>query len=139
MYSITFYDACAPEDEALLSAKLYQFNAKATGADDGRVLAAVVRDDANAVIAGAVGWTWGSSAALDVLWVREDHRGKGIGRSLLSGAEAEARRRGARTLAVNTYSFQAPGLYCAAGYEIVGEIHDSPFAPHRQLFLRKQL
>jgi GNAT superfamily N-acetyltransferase len=134
-----FVDDCDPADEAFIHSSLYRFNAEATGVDDGRTFASVVRDDDGAIVAGVLGATWGGRCEVDVLWVRSDRRGNGLGRALLHGAEAEARRRGATAIVLDTYTFQAPDFYRAEGYVVIAEVDDSPFPPHRKLFFRKVL
>ena len=53
-------------------------------------------------------------------------RGRGLGRALLAAAEDEARRRGCRTIVLETHSFQAPSFYSKLGYTKVGEAVDTP-------------
>ncbi len=132
-------DASSLQDEAFLKSQLHVFNVEATGVGDGRDLVGFVREADGRIIGGISGWTWGGACSIDTLWVRADRRGEGIGRSLLRAAEAEARRRGAENVSLDTYSFQAPDFYYAEGYAIVAERAGSPFSGHRQLFLRKEL
>jgi hypothetical protein len=60
-----------------LNNRIDEFNFRATGIDDGRLLQAELRDDEGALVAGLTGWTWGGCGYIDVLWVREDRRGRG--------------------------------------------------------------
>lgn len=72
------------EDDALadeLRERIYEFNADATGIDDGRLMFASIRDERDALIAGAAGWTWAGCGYLNQLWVRTDYRGRGLGTS----------------------------------------------------------
>ena len=68
------------EEVAALDERLYQYNVSAPGHDDGRGLAIFVRDDAGAVVAGLHGWTWGGTAFIRTLWVRDDRRRHGLAR-----------------------------------------------------------
>src|SRR6266540_6810083 len=79
-----------------------------------------------ALIAGLTGWTWGGCGYIDVLWVREDRRGRGLGRRLLDAAETEAHERGCTHIVTPSHSFQAPKMYRARGYVEYGRIDDYP-------------
>src|SRR4030095_7558688 len=82
------------EDMALLDERIYEFNAAASGVDDGRLLAIFIRDDHGAITAGMHGWTWGGTGFVQAIWVDEKLRGRGLGARLLAAAEAEAGHRG---------------------------------------------
>jgi len=101
-----------PEPDERLAAELNErineFNARATGIGDGRLLQAELRDEGGALVAGLTGWTWGGCGYIDVLWVRENHRGRGLGRLLLDAAETEAHKRGCTQIVTSSHSFQAP-------------------------------
>src|ERR1700759_5612464 len=87
------------------------FNFDATGHRDGRELTIAVRDGDGALRAGLYGWTWGGCGYVDLLWVRGEHRGQGLGLRLLGAAEEEIRRRGCDRVALSTHTFQAPAFY----------------------------
>ena len=107
------YEALA----AFLTDRIYEFNAKATGYFDGRLLAGCIRSEAGEIIAGFNGHTWGGCCELANLWVHERYRGQGLGARLLRAAEAEAVSRGCVQAVLATHSFQAPGFYERMGYE----------------------
>ncbi len=131
-------DKPSPEDIAFLNDRLYEYNATASGVDDGRWLAIFVRDPAGEIQAGVHGWTWGSTCFVQTLWVREDLRHCGLGTRLLAAAEQEARRRGCREVQLDTHSYQAPDFYRRLGYEVIGELPGWP-AGFTRVFLRKEL
>jgi ribosomal protein S18 acetylase RimI-like enzyme len=54
---------------------------------------------------------------IDVLWVEESARGRGLGSQLLSLAEAQAMELGARNAKLETFEWQARGFYLKHGYE----------------------
>jgi len=87
---------------------------------------------------GLYGWTWGGCGYIDLLWVREDQRGTGLGSKLLTAAEQEIRGRGCDQVALSTHSFQAPGFYARFGYRECGR---NPAYPrgHDQIQLVKHL
>ena len=76
----------------------------------------------------SVGRSWGSFCELQQLWVEPSHRRKGIGAQLLGAFEAHARSRGCSSFYLETFNFQAPGLYKALGYEVA---YEHKMYPHR--------
>ncbi len=103
-----------------LNEEINAFNVTATGLADGALLAIAVREDGGALRAGLFGWTWGGCGYIEVLWVRADQRGCGVGRQLLAEAEREIWRRGCDQVALSTHSFQSPGFYARFGYQQCG-------------------
>jgi ribosomal protein S18 acetylase RimI-like enzyme len=73
-----------------------------------------------------------------VLWVREDSRGRGYGRTLIEAAEREGRARVCRQATLETHSFQAPEFYRKLGWEVFGVLDGYP-ACHRKYYLKKSL
>jgi len=126
------------EDVALLDARLYEFNAAASGVDDGRSLAIFVREADGTIAAGLHGWTWGGTGFVQAIWVRENLRGHGLGSRLLVAAETEAVRRGCHQMHLDTHSYQAPAFYRRLGYDVIGELPGWPGNDTR-IFLRKTL
>ena len=122
---------------ALLAERIHAFNEETTGIRDGRLLDARVLDDRGEVLGAAVGWTFGGCGYVDVLWVRADGRGRGIGTALMDAVEAEARARGCTQMALSTHTFQAPAFYAARGYVEVGRTPDYPRG-HAQVHLLKR-
>jgi GNAT superfamily N-acetyltransferase len=59
---------------------------------------------------------------IEVLWVRDNVRGNGVGSQLLLEAERSARGLGARNAALETFEWQAPGFYARHGYEEVARM-----------------
>ena len=112
--------------EAFLVERIYEFNARATGYFDGRLLGGLLRNEAGEVIAAFNGHTWGACCVVAHLWVHELQRGRGLGRSLMQVIEAEALRRGCEQVVLSTYSFQAPGFYERLGYEKQAVIQGQP-------------
>lgn len=75
---------------------------------------------------------------IDLLWVRPERRGDGIGSKLLRLAEAEARARGCTGVWLNTFDFQARAFYERHGYSAFGEL--GGFANgHSRIFMNKVL
>jgi Acetyltransferases len=86
----------------------------------------VACDENGVIVGGASGSTYLSSLEIEVLWVNEAYRRKGIASELLKEIESEAREVGCSLAHVTTYSFQAPLFYQKQGYIICGEIDGFP-------------
>lgn len=124
------------ELEAFLVDRIYEFNSKATGYFDGRLLGASIRNETGQIIAGFSGHTWGGCCEISHLWVSERHRGQGLGRTLLHAAETEALRRGCLQVVLTTHSFQAPKFYMRLGYERKYAIEGRPKGHSNIVFVK---
>ena len=74
------------------------------------------------MIAGVSGW---DTLHVDMLWVTDELRGRGVGSHLLSEIEREAKSKGAylaRLDAINT----AAGFFINRGYEVITAYEDEP-------------
>jgi N-acetylglutamate synthase-like GNAT family acetyltransferase len=118
--------------------RLYGYNSRITGHDDGAGLAFVIRDAAERIVAVAAGYSWAGMAEIRQMWVDEEHRGHGHARALLAAFIAEARRRGVTRIWVSTFDFQAPGLYEKLGFRRVAELEGWPEG-HVHLVMCRQL
>ncbi len=90
------------------------------------------------IVGGVIGETYWNWLYINLLWVKDELRGRGYGRRLLKMAEAEAQQRGATNVYLDTFSFQAPDFYKQHGYRVFGELRDFP-PGHQRYFLTKQL
>ena len=115
---------------------LYQFNQGIVG-DDGHLPFNIVEyDESGTVIGGILGGTYWGWMYIDILWVHEGHRKKGIGSRLLHEAEKEALRRGCHHVHLDTMSWQAPEFYKKQGYEIIGILPDIPNGNQKYLLTK---
>ncbi len=104
-------------DVQVLWKGLHDHNTQHSGSDEAQYLAIFLRDEQGVVCGGVSGWSAVGWLKIDVLWVREDLRGRGFGKQLLAAAEAEGIRRGCQYVTLDSFSFQAPELYKKNGYE----------------------
>ena len=115
---------------------LMQWNNDRVGADGHTPLNLVEYDADGSVIAGILGGTYWGWMYVDILWVRADHRNRGIGSNLLAEAEREAVRRGCHHVHLDTMSWQAPEFYQKHGYEIIGVLPDIPEGNQKYLLMK---
>ena len=120
-----------------LSDELDAYNVAAGGAGEQREFK--VEEDDGTHVAGLSGWTWGTSAGIAMVWVREDERASGLGRHLLDAAERVARERGCERINVSSFTLQAPGFYAKHGYVETGRTEALPVADQADVHFVKHL
>jgi len=125
-YNLVVEDSPAPADLALLEERVATAAVAAAGVGDDEEFGIFLRDGEGTILAGVSGMVWGGCCELHAMWVDESLRGRGLARSLMSGAEAEARRRGCALVEFLAYDVLARGLYERLGYETVGVIDGYP-------------
>jgi len=125
------------EIEDQLIEEVRRFNDVVLGAERSRSLAALARDGNGDLAGGVAGRTLYGWFLIQVVWVREDLRGSGLGASLMQAAETEAVRRGCTGAQVDTVTFQAPGFYRKLGYREIGTIEDFPPGYRRHYFEKR--
>ncbi len=138
LYTMTIQDCSAPEDVQFVNQGLCDYNRGHVGDDNHLLLNIFWRDPENRIVAGLLGGTFWGWLHVDVLWVDEELRGRGLGRALLEAAEREAVARGCRYSHLETHSFQSLGFYEKQGYVTYGELPDFP-AGHVKYFMKKAL
>jgi len=115
-----------------------EYNTQQAGEDQGKNLCFVLQNPDGEIVGGVIGATYWDWLYVNLMWLREDLRGQGFGKELLSLAEEEALQRGAMDAYLDTFSFQAPGFYQKQGYEVFGQLDDFPTG-HQRFFLKKKL
>ena len=86
--------------------------------------------------AGLTGKLVGNWLLIDLLWVEDSLRGKGVGSSLLQAAEDAARDYGAKRVFLNTFRFQAPDFYLKHGYHEVFRLDEFPYTGTKYYFTK---
>jgi GNAT superfamily N-acetyltransferase len=117
---------------------LLAFNETKTGDDRYRPLAIALSDETGQVAGGLWAKFYYDWLFVELLFVPEKLRGRGLGASLLLQAEEWARNHSRNGIWLDTFSFQAPGFYEKQGYTLFGAIDDYP-SRHRRMFFRKLL
>jgi GNAT superfamily N-acetyltransferase len=122
----------------IIGQAINDYNRQQAGEDNAQRLCFVLEGPDHVIVGGVIGivyWDW---LCVDLMWVRDDLRGRGYGHHLLTLVEQEARQRGAKHVHLDTFSFQAPGFYQQHGYQVFGELRDFP-PGHQRYFLTKEL
>jgi ribosomal protein S18 acetylase RimI-like enzyme len=131
-------DAPSQADIAALEQAIDEHNMVLIGRRDHRPLGVLEPDAATGeLVARLYGFTWGGWLEVKFVWVRPDHRGRGLGRRLIEAAEAEARARGCQHAWLDSYTFQAPGMYEKLGYRVFGRLAGYPDQAERVFLMRE--
>src|SRR6185369_11191696 len=114
---LTLTVSTAPSESAIqeLKQNLLHYNNSRTGPENYLRLLLMLRDSTGKLMAGLAGMIYYRWLFIDLLWVAEQIRGQGHGKTLLDLAEQEARSRGCQQVWLDTFSFQAPGFYEKSG------------------------
>jgi len=137
-YKLSVTDVADDSVQAAIRAPLVAYNQDKAGTSDYRALVVTLTDLEGKVIGGLWGRTAYSWLFVELLFVPEHLRGRGLGKTLLQQAEQEASKRGCRNAWLDTYEFQARGFYEHLGYRCFGELPDYPPGFSRY-FLTKRL
>lgn len=119
---------------------LIEFN-RASFMPDLRIedLAVVIRDETSREIVGGLwghtSWDW---LTIELIFVPELLRGRGLAGRLIGMAEEEALRRSCHSAWLDTLNPKARSLYERLGYQVFGELSDYPVGSSR-VFLQKKL
>lgn len=124
------------KERGYVRASLIDFNDKAVGNDGHTPLNLVECEENGTVIAGLLGGTYWGWMYVDILWVDEKYRHRGIGSRLLMAAEEEAIRRGCHHVHLDTMSWQAPEFYKRHGYSVIGTLPDIPKGNQKILLMK---
>jgi N-acetylglutamate synthase-like GNAT family acetyltransferase len=112
--------------QSVLDDLLDHHNIDHTGLRDARLLAVTARSATGRFCGGLHGFSWGGYCEIRTIFVVEDHRGRGVGRTMMEAAETEAIARGCRQIILSTHRFQAPAFYETLGFRRVAELPDCP-------------
>ena len=74
---------------------------------------------------------------VSTLYVDELYRRKGFGKILIQELEKKAKKLGANTIRLDTFSFQGKDFYLAMGYKIVGEYENKEDGYSEYFFMKR--
>lgn len=98
----------------------------------------LLRNETGTVVGGLWARTNYAWLVIEMLFVPEQLRGRGVGSRLVQKAEAAARVRGCIGMQVDTFDFQARAFYERLGFAVFGIQEDLP-PGHRCFYLCKRL
>ncbi|KZS40073.1 acetyltransferase [Aquimarina aggregata] len=99
-----------------------------------------VAKDENGIEIGGIlaGLGYWNGLEINILWVKEEYRKKGVGTRILKHAEKIAIEKGAKISMLDTFDFQAEEFYLKNGYNPIGEMNGFPEG-HRRIYFSKEL
>ncbi len=111
----------------MLVRELIQFNEQQGGPRNMQPLLLLVTNPETGETLGELyGATVYDRLKVELIYLPEQLRGKGMGSRLMKQAEEEALRRGCRGVFLDTFDFQARGFYEKLGYSVYGVLTDFP-------------
>ena len=84
------------------------------------------RNDDGEVIGGIRAVAFWNYCIIELLWLADEARGKGIGTQLMKKAEDYAIEKGFEYIRTETLSFQGKPFYEKLGFKVFGELKDYP-------------
>ncbi len=118
------------EEQAFTAQRLMEHTEQAVGAKVTPAPFALLAYEGEKMIGSIIGKIFFNWLHLDLVWVDEAYRGKGMGRELLSAARKQAETMKLTGIETWTQSWQAPEFYKKQGYEEFAVIDD--FTPGRK-------
>ncbi len=115
-------DSTPPEDERAVLAALRAHNNRMLGPTDRKDLSIPIRDAEGKTEGGLIGYTGRGWLCVELLFVPELYRGRGLAGKLLDMAEDEAKARGCKGAYIDTINPAALRAYQRQGYNAFGSI-----------------
>ncbi|HEV2187646.1 MAG TPA: GNAT family N-acetyltransferase [Stellaceae bacterium] len=124
---IILTDTATPEELAIISDGLRDYNTSQAGYDDYKRLAIFVADpESGAIVGGIYGGSYLGQLSIERVFLPESLRRYRLGSRLIAMAEEEARRRGCSRITLNTLEIQAQGFYLKQGFETAATLACDP-------------
>jgi len=106
------------QDEQVLFDGISDDAAKKKGMERVKPFRVFIKDSSQSVLGGASGVTYYGCLYVDMLWVKETLRHRGLGAKLMAEAEQIARERKCTFATVNTMDWEAFPFYQKLGYQV---------------------
>ncbi|HBO23986.1 MAG TPA: N-acetyltransferase [Providencia sp.] len=128
----------ADEDRNAVLAGLRQHNIQYLKENSFGQLAVYAKNEIGMITGGLLASTKGNWLCIDYLWVSENARKSGLGRTLMTSAEQESIKLGCKHALVDTFSFQALPFYERLGYIQQMSLPDFPELGMQRHYLTKR-
>lgn len=125
------------DDMKIIDQGILEYNLQKIGRQKYTPIASFAKIE-DQIIGGITGNLFWNYLYIDLMWIHEDHRGKGTGRRLIDAVENLAVENGIFRSHLCTASFQSLGFYEKCGYAIFGKLDDMPEG-ETEYFLYKKL
>jgi GNAT superfamily N-acetyltransferase len=123
-------------DYAAVFKPLVAYNAKHAPADY-EPFAIRLRNEAGEIVGGLFARKFYDWLFVELVFVPEQARSKGVGSEMLAKAEAYARAKNCVGIWLDTFSFQAPNFYPKFGFKLFGAIDDYPKGSKRFFYQKR--
>ncbi|QNM83513.1 GNAT family N-acetyltransferase [Sphingomonas sabuli] len=131
-------DAPGDGDRAAILALLSDFNRDSGFPSDMHPVCVLLKDADGTTVGGLWGKTVYDWMFVEFLVVPEELRGHDLGTKLMDEAERLASERGCVGAWLTTFTYQARPFYARRGYDVFGELPNSP-RDNVRIFMRKWL
>ncbi len=128
--------AAAEQRQGILD-RLRDFNASKGAPPDWEPLCVAILGEDGEAEGGLYGYTIYDWLVIELVFVPESLRGRGVGSQLIADAEKQARARGCIGAWIDTFSFQARGFYEKLGYSLAGTVPDHPVGSARYFMIKR--
>lgn len=137
------FSLVSDNDAEILNEKMNEYNAKQISLtsqnEDVELIKNYVFKHCGSIVAGIRAcFYFKKCLAINLLFVDENHRNKGLGSLLLNKVEEEAKETGVELIHLDTFDFQAKEFYLKHGYEVFGTLENCPH-DHERYYMRKNL
>lgn len=137
LVKIELIEAPSETDVARIYEGLHRFNLQHLPNLNELSLGLFIRDKNEEIVGGAIGIILPSVMQIKYLWLAEHIRNQGIGKNIMQKLEDEANARGLPSIALETYTFQAPEFYIKLGFNEVGRYINHPSRGIDKVFYQK--
>jgi len=137
---LTICDQPTTEEIAFLEKSLHEYDEEQThGRIDapGLEFELALKDPEGNVVGGISVSSQLGVMFLEVLWIADEHRKRGLGRRLVLAAEHIAEKGGCIAAGTWTFSWQGPQFYPRCGYKLVGIYTGYPFGITEHVLMKR--